>query len=250
MLFKCCALLGSLFLLFSFLLHLFPMIGQLSNRQFLRHMYFQQAYNRPANSVYQNGLWNYCSGTLQGIESCSSPHQSYNWGNTPVIGQMVPQQYQPNGGHFRHLFTGLFALTMAGTVISFLLWLMSLPIMFCCGRRSHRAPGIFMSTMTFTNFLVTIAAIILALILAISTNKGLTDGWQGRAGNSIWSLLGAMGALLIGFMCFNGTCCGRRTRVADPELGPRKPGMFSKPTAHAPPPPPGPGMSRPFQMPN
>ena len=145
----------------------------------------------------------------------------------------MPSQYQPSGGHFRHLFTALFSLTMAGTCLSFVLWLMSMPIMFCCGRRFHRLPGASMSTFTLLNFLVTIAAFIIGLVLAISYNKALPDGWYGKVGNSIWTLLGAMGCLLLGYMSFMGTCVGgprdsNRNRVADPESGYGGGGMFHK----------------------
>ncbi|KAI9494812.1 hypothetical protein BDB00DRAFT_761271 [Zychaea mexicana] len=248
------------------------MIGQLSNRNFLTSMAFQESSNQGENQAIKNGLWNSCQGSLQSVDQCGSPQQSYNWGNTPVVGQMMPQQYQPSGGRYRHLFTALFSLTMAGTCLSFLLWILSLPVMLCCGKRFHRLPGASMSTLTLLNFLCTMGAFIIGLVLAISFNKALTGGWSGKVGNSIWTLLGAMGALLVGFMCFNGTCCGpprNRNRVTDPETAGGG-GMFGKknrfsktaapgpepaapPPQQQPPPMSGPstGMStaRPFQMP-
>lgn len=49
--------LGSLFLLFSFILELFLMIGQLSNRQFLNKLYYVSAWNPQQNLAYNFGLW-------------------------------------------------------------------------------------------------------------------------------------------------------------------------------------------------
>lgn len=49
--------LGSLFLLFSFILELFIMIGQLSNRVVLNNLYYASAWNREQNLAYNFGLW-------------------------------------------------------------------------------------------------------------------------------------------------------------------------------------------------
>lgn len=128
------------------------------------------------------------------------------------------------------MFTALFALCMAGVCLSFLLWILSLPIMLCCPHR--RLSSSLMSTLTWLNFLTTIGAIVIGLILAISLNRGLTDGWRGTAGNSIWTLLGAMGALLIASLLFNGSCClpKPKRRVGDPEM--TKPQFGSKPMSY------------------
>ncbi|KAJ8658847.1 hypothetical protein O0I10_005575 [Lichtheimia ornata] len=192
-------------------------------------MYFDQVSNSDTNQVYNLGLWNACSGTTQSIETCGHPTQSYNWGNTPNVGTMLPQQYQPGGNH-HSMFTALFALCMAGVCLSFLLWILSLPIMLCCAHR--RLSSSLMSTLTWLNFLTTIGAIVIGLVLAISLNRSLTGGWRGVAGNSIWTLLGAMGALLIGSLLFSGSCClpKPKRRVGDPEM--TKPHFGSKPMSY------------------
>ncbi|KAI9311743.1 hypothetical protein BX666DRAFT_1867673 [Dichotomocladium elegans] len=194
------------------------MIGGLSNRVFLRHMYVDQVRNYGTNELYNLNLWNYCTGTIQSVTSCGKTHQSYNWAHTPTVGSFLPEQYAPGGSHSQ-LFTALFSLVMAGVCLSFLIWLLSFPLLFCCKQR--RFSSTIMSIFTWLNFLCTIGAIVIGLVLAISFNKGVTDGWTGRAGNSIWTLLGAMGALLLGSFCYSGSCCfaGNRSRrrVGDPE---------------------------------
>ncbi|KAI7899706.1 SUR7/PalI family-domain-containing protein [Cokeromyces recurvatus] len=200
--------LGSFFLLFSFLLELFIIIGQISNRHFLRKIFYARAWNNQGQS-YNLGLWNYCTVDGNGdATSCAHPYAAYNWAQTPNIVDTVPNL--ANSGYIKSLFLGLFILLFIGLGFSFILWLMSLPI--CCLKR--RGWGYSMSTLTFINFLVTLVALILALILVLAGIKNLTSGaspWQAHAGNALWLHIGAVVSLLLAFFFYSGgSCFGRK----------------------------------------
>ncbi|KAI8370931.1 SUR7/PalI family-domain-containing protein [Blakeslea trispora] len=204
---------GSFLLLFSFILQLFIIIAQLSNRAFINIIYFVSAWDQ--NRVYNVALWNYCTGTTGGnIQSCASPVPAYNWARTPGISDIATSQ--ANSLVVKGLFLGMFILFFIGMGLSFLLWLMSLPI--CCLK--HRAWGISMSTFVLINFLVTLTALILSLVLILGGIKSFTGGnspWNAQAGNALWIAIGATVALFLAFLCYGGgSCCagsgGRTSR--------------------------------------
>ncbi|KAI9470633.1 MAG: SUR7/PalI family-domain-containing protein [Benjaminiella poitrasii] len=199
--------LGSLFLLFSFLLELFIIIGQLSNRNFINKIYYVKAWNNQGQS-YNLGLWNYCTGGANdAVTGCSSPHPAYNWAQTPNIIDAVPNM--ANSFRAKSLFLGLFILVFIALGFSFIFWLMSFPI--CCLRR--RSLGHSMSTFAFINFLIMLVALILALVLVLSGIRSLTGGtstWQAHAGNALWIHIGAVVSLFLAFLCYSGgSCFGR-----------------------------------------
>lgn len=55
--FRLCAFLASVFLLFAFLFQLFVLIGGASNKDFLRSMYFNRFYNHAEDKIYDANLW-------------------------------------------------------------------------------------------------------------------------------------------------------------------------------------------------
>lgn len=97
--------------------------------------------------------------------------------------------------------------------LSFIFWLMSLPI--CCTRHK-RAWGYSMSTLCLINFLITLVSVILALILILAGVRQLTGAspdWHAHAGNSLWVLIGACIANFVAMMCYSGgACCSRSSR--------------------------------------
>jgi hypothetical protein len=111
----------------------------------------------------------------------------------------------------------MFILFFIAVGFSFILWCMSLPI--CCLKR--RAWGISMSTLVFINFLVTLAALILLLVMVLSGIKILTNAdntWNAHAGNSLWIAIGATVSLFLAFLCYSGGSCfapKKRTTVAE-----------------------------------
>ncbi|CAO0801257.1 unnamed protein product [Mucor circinelloides] len=205
--------LGSLFLLFSFILELFIMIGQLSNRQFLNKLYYASAWNPQQNLAYNFGLWNYCTGDSGGgVASCAQPTPAYNWAKTPNIVDLVPNL--ANSWMVKGLFLGLFILVFIALGFSFIFWLMSLPI--CCLKK--RGWGYSMSTLVFINFMIMLVALILALILVLAGISQITSAdntWNAHAGNSLWITIGATLSLLVSFLCYSGGACfGRKRKSA------------------------------------
>ncbi|OBZ86571.1 hypothetical protein A0J61_05368, partial [Choanephora cucurbitarum] len=179
-------------------------LGQLSNRAFLNLIYFVSAWDQ--NRVYNVALWNYCTGLPGGnVQSCAQPTPAYNWARTPGISEIATSQ--ANSGAVRAFFLAMFILFFVGMGLSFLFWLMSLPI--CCLKR--RAWGISMSTFVLINFLVTLAALILSLIAILGGIKSFTGGnspWNAQAGNALWIAIGATVALFLAFLCYGGgSCC-------------------------------------------
>jgi hypothetical protein len=112
----------------------------------------------------------------------------------------------------------MFILFFIGCIFSFLFWLASLPIC-CLNRRGH---GISMATLVGINFLIMLAALILALVLVISGVKEITGsspGWEAHAGNLLWITIGAVVSLFLSFLCYTGgSICGpsksRRNKAA------------------------------------
>lgn len=108
----------------------------------------------------------------------------------------------------------MFVLFFIGCGLSFVFWVLSLPI--CCMKR-RGAWGYSMSTLVFINFLVMIAALILALITILSGTKSIgnsNSGWNAHAGNSLWLTIGACVALLLAFLCYTGgSVCGRKKKT-------------------------------------
>ncbi|KAI8640928.1 actin cortical patch SUR7/pH-response regulator pali, partial [Parasitella parasitica] len=185
------------------------MIGQLSNRQFLTEIYYVSAWNNQQNLSYNLGLWNYCTGDGNGgISSCSQPTPAYNWAQTPNIVNLVPNL--ANSWMTKGLFLGLFILVFVALGLSFIFWLMSLPI--CCLKK--RGWGYSMSTLVFINFMIMLVALILALVLVLSGIRQITSAdntWNAHAGNALWITIGAVLSLLVSFFCYSsGTCCGRK----------------------------------------
>lgn len=110
---------------------------------------------------------------------------------------------------------GLFILFFIAVGFSFILWCMSLPI--CCLKR--RGWGISMSTLVFINFMITLTALILLLVVVLSGIRILTNAdntWHAHAGNSVWIAIGATISLLIAFFCYSGgTCFAPKNRTSD-----------------------------------
>ncbi|KAI9258494.1 SUR7/PalI family-domain-containing protein [Sporodiniella umbellata] len=201
--------LGSLFLLFSFVLELFILIGQLSNKVFLRDLSFGSAWNTGQNTRYNVALWNYCSADVSGtVNSCAHPKAAFNWANTPDISNFL--QTEANSGFINSLFMATFVLFFIACGWSFLLWLASMPI--CCFRR--RFLGYSMFALTFINFLVMLAALILVLVNLLSGVKYVTanPGWNAHAGNLLWIAIGATVSLLIASMFFICGSVGGKSR--------------------------------------
>ncbi|KAI8882955.1 hypothetical protein K501DRAFT_250539, partial [Backusella circina FSU 941] len=192
--------LGSIFLLFSFVLELFILIGQAGNTSFLRKLNFLVARNQPQNLTYTAGLWNYCQGDYQGvINSCTKGKPAFNWAQIPGIAQALPNK--ADSWFVTSLFLAMFCLFFIGCGLSFILWCLSIPVV-CMKRRAfHFSLGSF----TFINFLVMLAALILSLVLIISGSKQLHEAdnnWYGRAGDSLWCAIGAVVSLLLATMFF------------------------------------------------
>ncbi|KAI7895971.1 uncharacterized protein EV154DRAFT_593282 [Mucor mucedo] len=197
---------GSLFLLFSFIIELFILIGNLPST-FLPGIYFAKAFSRSQNLSYSFGLWNYCQGDGSGVvSSCSSSSAAYNWAKTPNISNIAPtaaHSYVASG-----LFLGMFILFFIGCGFSFVFWCFSLPI--CCVKR--RGLGYSMSTLVLTTFCVMLTAFILSLVVIFLGIKAVTgqDGWGAEVGNSLWLTISALVSLMISFLCYTGgTTCGR-----------------------------------------
>ncbi|GAA5812255.1 hypothetical protein MFLAVUS_005705 [Mucor flavus] len=201
---------GSLFLLCSFIIELFILIGNLPST-FLPHINFAKIWNRGQNQSYSFGLWNYCTGGGDGvINSCGSSSPAYNWANTPNISSVAPQAHS---GIAQGLFLGMFILFFLGCGFSFVFWCFSLPI--CCLKR--KGYGYSMSSLVLTTFLVMLTAFILSLVvvfLGMKTITNLETGWSVEAGNSIWLTIAALVSLLISFLCYTGgvTCGGKKRR--------------------------------------
>ncbi|CAO3703970.1 unnamed protein product [Rhizopus stolonifer] len=201
--------LGSLFLLFSFVLELFILIGQLSNKVFLRDLFFGSAWNTGQNTRYNLALWNYCSGDASGtVSSCAHPTPAFNWANTPGMSNML--QSQANSGLINNLFLAMFILFFIACGWSLLIWLASIPI--CCFR--HRAFGYSMSTLTLINFFVMLAALILSLVMVLSGVRDITanEGWNAHAGNLLWITIGATISLLLASIFFSCGSAGGKSR--------------------------------------
>ncbi|ORY99197.1 SUR7/PalI family-domain-containing protein [Syncephalastrum racemosum] len=193
----------SFFLLAAFLLELFGLIGQLSNRRFLRELSFASFTNAQANQVQNYGLWNSCQGNLQQITSCGHPQAAYNWYNHVPTG--FPTQSVPS-----RLFTALFSLYMAGGCLSFILWLLS--YIHCCLPRRRRRCGLItintLSTLVLLNLLVMVAALCILLYLVIFTSQNLRgSSWTGRAGNGVWITIAAVASLLFAYLFLTTSQC-------------------------------------------
>ncbi|KAI9019975.1 SUR7/PalI family-domain-containing protein [Phycomyces nitens] len=208
---------ASVFTLFAFLLELFVLIGQLSNKPLLRHLYFGQAINASQGKTLNFNLWNYCTGDINGhVSGCAKPRPAFNWAQTPGISQVMSRQ--ANSGSIKSIFLALFVIIFISCGLSLIFWLMSLPI--CCLRR--RGLGYSMTTLTLINFLLALVAMIIGLVVTIHGGKMLTaadPGWLGTPGNSLWCLIGAVVSLFFAVLLYSaGSCCckgskeGRRVR--------------------------------------
>ncbi|KAI8099601.1 SUR7/PalI family-domain-containing protein [Halteromyces radiatus] len=221
--------LGSFFTFASFILNLFIVIGQLSNRAFINRLYFAQAYHLSSSQYYNLGLWNYCTSNDQGVQSCSHPTPGYNWVDTPAINQTLSSLPLSKG-----LFLGAFILFIIGLCFSFILWVISMPL--CCVK--HRAVGGSMSTFTFITFLVMLTALIMELVFIIRGNyllHSVDPTWTGHAGNSLWLTIGSVVSLLFAFFSYGGSCCciggkgaatSRKSKKASGRVGPTYGGKY------------------------
>ncbi|KAI8336254.1 SUR7/PalI family-domain-containing protein [Chlamydoabsidia padenii] len=201
MLYGLASTLGCLFTFASFILNLFIVIGQLSNKPFINRLYFAQATQQNSGQYYNLGLWNYCTSTDQGVQSCSHPKAGYNWIETPGINQALPSLHLSHG-----LFLGVFILFIIGLCFSFLLWIAGMPL--CCVRA--RSVGASMSTFVMITFLVMLTALIMELVLILRGNYLLHNAdptWTGHAGNSLWLTIGSVFSLLFAFFFYGGSCC-------------------------------------------
>lgn len=119
---------------------------------------------------------------------------------------------QANSSLVRGLFLGMFILFFIGCGLSFVFWCLSLPI--CCLKR--RGWGYSMSTLVFINFLVMLAALILALVVILSGIRVINDndsGWRAHAGYALWITIGACVSLFLSFLCYTaGSICGRKRK--------------------------------------
>ena len=94
----------------------------------------------------------------------------------------------------------------------------------------------FMSSATCLTFFVMLAALIIALILVITSVKAIgsvTQDWQGHAGISIWFTIGMVISLLLAFLCYCLRACFRRRTVEPRKSAYRKSAPFAL-QAHAP----------------
>ncbi|ORX46576.1 hypothetical protein DM01DRAFT_1410627 [Hesseltinella vesiculosa] len=208
MLHGCFSLLGSLFTFASFILHLFIIIGQLSNKPLINRLSFVHFYDRANQQQLRMGLWNYCTADTSGnLEVCSQPVAAYNWFKTPGLSAAIHAPRFSTG-----LFMALFILLFIGLGLSFLMWLLSIPLAFV----RHKAVGSTLSTILTIAFLADLAALIIALVLILSGIANITDdNWNGHAGNSLWLTIGAVMSLLFSFLTFGCSCCAiRDTRGA------------------------------------
>ncbi|KAI8344052.1 SUR7/PalI family-domain-containing protein [Chlamydoabsidia padenii] len=202
MLYELSTSLGCFFLFSSFILNLFIVIGQVSNKPFINRLYFAQASQKSTGQYYNLGLWNYCTATAQdGVQSCAHPKAGYNWMETPGINNYLSTTHTING-----LFLGVFILFIIGLCFAFLLWVASLPL--CCVR--SRGVGGSMSVFIFITFLVMLAALIIELVLVIRGARIIHDvdsSWSAQAGNSLWLTIASVVSLLLAFFSYGGSCC-------------------------------------------
>ncbi|KAI8982989.1 SUR7/PalI family-domain-containing protein [Pilobolus umbonatus] len=210
--------LGSLFLVISFIMELFLLIGQVSNTHVLSAVNYVVAWKSGEDLSYRMGLWNYCTGNgnLE-VQSCEKGHPAYNWANTPGISDAVPDM--ASSVMVKSLFVAMFTLIFIACGFSFIFWVCSLPI--CFTRR--RLLGASMTTLVFINFLIMLVVVILALVLVLSGIRHLTSAdptWDAHAGNSLWITIGACIALLISFICYClATIFGRKNRKNKVDTG-------------------------------
>ncbi|CAO3598013.1 unnamed protein product [Absidia cylindrospora] len=227
-LFSC---IGCLFTFASFILNLFTVIGQLSNKTFINRLYFAQATQQTTGQNVNLGLWNYCLSNEQGVQSCSHPTPGFDWTTAPGINQALPSVHLSQG-----LFLGAFILFIIGLCFSFLLWVAGMPL--CCIPR--KSVGASMSTFIFITFLIMLTALIMELVFVLRGNYLLHQAdptWTGRAGNSLWMTIGSVISLLISFFCYGGSCCcvGNKAAVAGAGAGAavgakKKRGLFGRRT--------------------
>ncbi|KAG1452910.1 hypothetical protein G6F56_007699 [Rhizopus delemar] len=122
-----------------------------------------------------------------------------------------------SSGLINHVFTANFILYFIGAGLSFLLWLSSLPSL-CCKRmkRGQRARSGIMAFWTGFTFLVMLAALIMGLVLVISSVKAISrasEDWQGHAGNAIWFTIGSVVSLFLAFLCYSIRTCIKPNRT-------------------------------------
>lgn len=94
----------------------------------------------------------------------------------------------------------------------------------------------FMSSATCLTFFVMLAALIIALILVITTVKAIgsvTQDWQGHAGMSIWFTIGMVISLLLAFLCYCLRACFKPRTVEPHKSTYRKSAPFAL-QAHSP----------------
>ncbi|KAL0083571.1 SUR7/PalI family-domain-containing protein [Phycomyces blakesleeanus] len=214
-------LFASLFTLFAFILELFVLIGQLSNKPLLRSLYFGQAINASQGKTLNFNLWNYCTGDIHGaVSGCAKPRPAYNWAQTPGISQVMSRQANSTG--VKSLFLALFVIIFISCGLSLIFWLMSLPI--CCLRR--RGLGYSMTTLTLINFLLALVAMIIGLVVTIHGGKMLTGadpGWLGTPGNSLWCLIGSVVSLFFALLLYSvGSCCCKGSKEGRQRVRPGK----------------------------
>ncbi|KAI9283191.1 SUR7/PalI family-domain-containing protein [Sporodiniella umbellata] len=208
-------LLASFFLFASFILGLFILIGQLSNRPFINLISFVRAFNPRYDLSYDFGLWSYCQGKAYSpIESCSKAIPAYNWAATTGFDQMLPRH--SSSKTISRVFTANFILYFIGAGLSFLLWLASLPSL-CCKqiKNGQRVRSAVMSSLTGFTFLVMLAALVMGLVLVIGSVKAIgnaSEDWQGHAGIAIWFTIGSVVSLFLAFICYTIRTCIKPSR--------------------------------------
>ncbi|CAO3624441.1 unnamed protein product [Cunninghamella blakesleeana] len=198
-----CSIFGSLFLFFAFILNLFILIGQLSNKVFINAIYFVQVTDQQSSSSYNFGLWNYCQANQESVQSCQQPKPAYNWATAPGISQVLPGA---QSGFINGLFIACFVLYFIGLGFSFIFWILSMPL--CCTKR--RGVSVSMTSLVFLNLLINLAALIFSLVFVL---RGLyllhnaNSSYSGQAGNALWLSIGVVIALCASFIFYTGACC-------------------------------------------
>ncbi|CEI90482.1 hypothetical protein RMCBS344292_04807 [Rhizopus microsporus] len=177
----------------------------------------------------------YCTGVpYASVQGCHGNTAAYNWATTPGFNQMLPGY--ASSRRVDNLFTTNFILYFVGAGLSFFLWLASLFSLCSFKRRGGRGFSMFMSSATCLTFFVMLAALIIALILVITSVKAIgsvTQDWQGHAGISIWFTIGMVISLLLAFLCYCLRACFRRRTVEPRKSAYRKSAPFAL-QAHAP----------------
>ncbi|KAI9280814.1 actin cortical patch SUR7/pH-response regulator pali [Sporodiniella umbellata] len=180
----------------ALILQIFTLLGNTYNKPFLNSLYFSRIDLSTGFDTF--GLWSYCNGTKDIVNSCSQPVPAFDWSQADDVKYIIGDMHS-----VEQLFLANFVLYW----IAFGLTLLAL--IFTSLSHFKRGPYFCAALSTFLSFFIMLFVFVFVLVLSmrgINTAKGTNPDITGSLGPATWMTVGAFAALLMSTICYCFVC--------------------------------------------